>query len=124
MGELIKRLRHEKWRLKSELRNCIYYLYARKKKNASEINGSDIKVCFILQRTEIFTSVQSIFEAMCADNRFSVSVLVLPRYNHAKKEVNIDTIQKNLEFCQSLNSKAVIINPYDAEQKSFQGISF
>lgn len=123
MGELIKRLRHEKWRLKSELRNCIYYLYARKKKNASEINGSDIKVCFILQRTEIFTSVQSIFEAMCADNRFSVSVLVLPRYNHAKKEVNIDTIQKNLEFCQSLNSKAVIINPYDAEQKSFQGIS-
>lgn len=123
MGKLIKRLRHEKWRLKSELRNCIYYLYARKRKNASEINGSDIKVCFILQRTEIFTSVQSIFEAMCADHRFSVSVLVLPRYNHAKKEVNIDTIQKNLEFCQSLNSKAVIINPYDAEQKSFQGIS-
>lgn len=123
MGELIKRLRHEKWKLKSELRNCVYYLYERKKKNASEINESDVKVCFILQRTEIFTSVQSIFEEMCSDNRFSVSILVLPRYDHAKKEVDISTIKRNLEFCQSLNSKAVIINPYNAERRSFQSIS-
>ena len=85
MEKLIKQLRHKKWQMQSDLRNCIYYFVKRKSNTIPTVNDSNVRVCFILQRTEIFTSVQSIFEAMCADARFSVSILVLPRYDHAKR---------------------------------------
>ena len=92
MGKLIKQLRHKKWQLQSDYRNGIYYLTKRKRRTIPAFSDSNIKVCFILQRTEIFTSIQSVFEAMCSDDRFSVSILVLPRYDHAKKKVDISTI--------------------------------
>ena len=103
MEKLIKQLRHKKWQMQSDLRNCIYYFVKRKSNTIPTVNDSNVRVCFILQRTEIFTSVQSIFEAMCADARFSVSILVLPRYDHAKRKVDVSTIKKNVEFCENLN---------------------
>ena len=105
------------------LRNSIYYAVKRKRKSLPPINKNNIKVCFIVQRTEIFTSVQSVFETMCSDNRFSVSILVLPRYDHAKKKVDISTIEKNIDFCKNLDEKITVINPYNTQTKSFEGIS-
>lgn len=123
MDEFIKNIRHKKWELKTDLQNCVYYLAKRNKKNLPALDMENIKVCFILQRTEIFTSVQSIFNAMCLDGRFSVSVLVLPRYDHAKRKVDINTIKRNVEFCENLNAKITIINPYDEKSGSFDDIS-
>ena len=60
---------------------------------------------------------------MCSDNRFSVSILVLPRYDHAKKKVDISTIEKNIDFCKNLDEKITVINPYNTQTKSFEGIS-
>lgn len=119
MEKLIKQLRHKKWQMQSDLRNCIYYFVKRKSNTIPTVNDSNVRVCFILQRTEIFTSVQSIFEAMCADARFSVSILVLPRYDHAKRKVDVSTIKKNVEFCENLNKKITIINSFDENTNSF-----
>lgn len=60
---------------------------------------------------------------MCEDDRFSVSILVLPRYDHAKKKVDISTIEKNIDFCKNLDAKITVINPYNAQTKSFEDIS-
>lgn len=119
MEKLIKQLRHKMWQMQSDLRNCIYYFVKRKSNTIPTVNDSNVRVCFILQRTEIFTSVQSIFEAMCADARFSVSILVLPRYDHAKRKVDVSTIKKNVEFCENLNEKITIINSFDENTNSF-----
>lgn len=123
MGEIIKEIKRKKWELMFYLRNSIYYAVKRKRKSLPPINKNNIKVCFIVQRTEIFTSVQSVFETMCSDNRFSVSILVLPRYDHAKKKVDISTIEKNIDFCKKLDEKITVINPYNTQTKSFEGIS-
>lgn len=123
MSEIIKEIKRKKWELMFYLRNSIYYAVKRKRKSLPAINKNNIKVCFIVQRTEIFTSVQSVFETMCSDNRFSVSILVLPRYDHAKKKVDISTIEKNIVFCKNLDEKITVINPYDAQTKSFEDIS-
>ena len=123
MGEIIKKIKRKKWELMFYLRNSIYYAVKRKRKSLPPINKNNIKVCFIVQRTEIFTSVQSVFETMCSDNRFSVSILVLPRYDHAKKKVDISTIEKNIDFCKNLDEKITVINPYNTQTKSFEGIS-
>lgn len=123
MGEIIKKIKRKKWELMFYLRNSIYYAVKRKRKSLPPINKKNIKVCFIVQRTEIFTSVQSVFETMCSDNRFSVSILVLPRYDHAKKKVDISTIEKNIDFCKNLDEKITVINPYNTQTKSFEGIS-
>lgn len=122
MGEIIKKIKRKKWELMFYLRNSIYYAVKRKRKSLPPINKNNIKVCFIVQRTEIFTSVQSVFETMCSDNRFSVSILVLPRYDHAKKKVDISTIEKNIDFCKNLDEKITVINPYNTQTKSFEGI--
>lgn len=119
MEKLIKQLRHKMWQMQSDLRNCIYYFVKRKSNTIPTVNDSNVRVCFILQRTEIFTSVQSIFEAMCADARFSVLILVLPRYDHAKRKVDVSTIKKNVEFCENLNEKITIINSFDENTNSF-----
>lgn len=123
MGEIIKKIKRKKWELMFYLRNSIYYAVKRKRKSLPPINKNNIKVCFIVQRTEIFTSVQSVFETMCSDIRFSVSILVLPRYDHAKKKVDISTIEKNIDFCKNLDEKITVINPYNTQTKSFEGIS-
>ena len=123
MSEIIKEIKRKKWELMFYLRNSIYYAVKRKRKSLPAINKNNIKVCFIVQRTEIFTSVQSVFETMCSDNRFSVSILVLPRYDHAKKKVDISTIEKNIVFCKNLDEKITVINPYNAQTKSFEDIS-
>lgn len=123
MGEIIKKIKRKKWELMFYLRNSIYYAVKRKRKSLPPINKNNIKVCFIVQRTEIFTAVQSVFETMCSDNRFSVSILVLPRYDHAKKKVDISTIEKNIDFCKNLDEKITVINPYNTQTKSFEGIS-
>ena len=123
MDKIIEQIKHKKWELMFYFRNSIYYAVKRKRKSLSPINKSNIKVCFIVQRTEIFTSVQSVFETMCEDDRFSVSILVLPRYDHAKKKVDISTIEKNIDFCKNLDAKITVINPYNAQTKSFEDIS-
>lgn len=104
-------------------RNSLYYALKRSNKKLPKINGKKIRICFVLQRTEIFTSVQSIFDAMCSDDRFSVSILILPRFDHAKKEVDISTIGQNIEFAERLNTKATVINPYNTQQRKFEDIS-
>ena len=123
MDEFIKNIRHKKWELKTDLQSSIYYLSKRDKKSLPALDMKNIKVCFILQRTEIFTSVQSIFNAMCLDGRFSVSVLVLPRYDHARRKLDIDTIKRNIDFCENLNAEITIINPYNERSKSFDDIN-
>lgn len=123
MNEIIKEIKRKKWELMFYLRNSIYYAVKRKRKNLPPINKNDIKVCFIVQRTEIFTSVQSVFETMCEDDRFSVSVLVLPRYDHAQKKVDVSTIEKNIDFCKKLDAKITVINPYNTQTKRFEDIS-
>ena len=51
-----------------------------------------VKMCFIIQRIEIFPSVQSIFEYMCLDARYDVTLLVLPRFDHATNKIKVNTI--------------------------------
>lgn len=123
IDELVGILRQKKWELTTNLKGDIYYHFKRKKKRLSPLSNQSIKVCFIVQRTEIFTSVQSVFETVCLDKRFSVSILVLPRYDHAKKKVDISTIEKNIDFCKNLDANITVINSYNAQTKSFEDIS-
>ena len=108
-----KFIRKIKEKIKIYFYNSGYYFLKRcllsQKKNFNTMNEK-VKMCFIIQRIEIFPSVQSIFEYMCLDARYDVTLLVLPRFDHATNKINVNTIEQNLKFASQIANGAEVIN--------------
>ena len=118
-----KFIRKIKEKIKIYFYNSGYYFLKRcllsQKKNFNTMNEK-VKMCFIIQRIEIFPSVQSIFEYMCLDARYDVTLLVLPRFDHATNKINVNTIEQNLKFASQIANGAEVINSYDDQKKKFK----
>lgn len=118
-----KFIRKIKEKIKIYFYNSGYYFFKRcllsQKKNFNTMNEK-VKMCFIIQRIEIFPSVQSIFEYMCLDARYDVTLLVLPRFDHATNKINVNTIEQNLKFASQIANGAEVINSYDDQKKKFK----
>lgn len=99
--------------------NKIYYKFSRKKREFRHLRSNNVKVCFILQRTEIFSSVQTLFDKCCSRENFEVTVLVLPRYDHGKRCIDIASLENNLVFCDSIIGNFNILNPYNKNLGEF-----
>ena len=118
-------LKKIKWTLKGYIFNSIYYRFERKAfGDKRQLNGfgKTKKVCFIIQRAEIFSSVQSIYDYMRTDSQFNVNLLVLPRFDHAQNKLAINTISSNLHFAEEIANGVEIINPYNENDKKFENI--
>lgn len=109
-----------KHKLISCLHNCMYYKVNRASFKLNDINPNSIKICFVLQRTEIFTTVQTLFETCCSDERFDVSIMVLPRYDHGQRCLDIQSLEKNRIYCDSLKGNFKIVMPYDSAKCEYQ----
>lgn len=83
-------------------------------KNSTKKNNQKPKFLFIIQRTETFSSVRTIFEFLLKAEA-EVYLLPLPRYNQNKKKFDFETYQKNFEFCKQRIPKDHILKSIDAD---------
>lgn len=103
--------------------NRFFYKASRKPLSLQPVDKNHVRICFVIQRTEIFTSVQTIFEQCCSNDQFDVSVMVLPRYDHGARKIDIESIEKNLEFCRSLKGEFTLLNPYNEQTGEFADLT-
>ena len=88
--------------IKKIIYNKYYYRIQRlKMKNICCIEEKT-NIVFLVQRTEIFTSVMSVYYQMTKKNNVKVILVALPRYDHTADEnkMKYETIMGNLEFCK------------------------
>lgn len=81
-----------------------------------------MRIVFIVQRTEVFNSVRTIFEAAVANDDCEVYLLPLPRCVNECKELLWDTYASVVEFCHQLYGGKVI-DTYDFETKSYYDLT-
>lgn len=93
-----------------------YKLLSRQKCN-KDIN-SKIRIVFIVQRTEVFNSVRSIFEAAIKDGECEVYLLPLPRCSNDLKGFFWNTYETVINYCKQLNG-GIVINTYNFESKQY-----
>lgn len=88
-----------------------------RKKNPKSKNDK-MRIVFIVQRTEVFNSVRSIFDAAVEDPRCEVFLLPIPRCANRRFELLWDTYPAIVDFCKELNA-GTIIETYDFERKEY-----
>ena len=93
------------------------YLTVKKRIVRTQDKGK-MRIVFIVQRTEVFNSVRSVFEAAVADDECEVYLLPLPRYSQECEELAWDTYASVVEFCHQL-SGGTVIDTYDFETKTY-----
>lgn len=71
-----------------------------------------MRIVFIVQRTEVFNSVRTIFEGAVANDECEVYLLPLPRCANEYKELFWDTYASVVEFCHQLHG-GTVIDTYD-----------
>lgn len=81
-----------------------------------------MRVVFIVQRTEVFNSVRTVFEAAVAKDECEVYLLPLPRCLNECNELLWDTYASVVEFCQKLCGGKVI-NTYDFETETYYDLT-
>lgn len=81
-----------------------------------------MRIVFIVERTEVFNSVRSVFEAAVANDECEVYLLPLPRCAIEDKELLWDTYASVVEFCQQLCGGKVI-NTYDFETETYYDLT-
>lgn len=77
-----------------------------------------MRIVFIVQRTEVFNSVRTIFEAAVANEQCEVYLLPIPRCRPKKSGPEFKTSSAVLDFCRALNG-GTIINTYDPETQMY-----
>ena len=77
-----------------------------------------MRIVFIVQRTEVFNSVRSIFEAAVASDQCEVYLLPIPRRNLQQTESQWNTYPTIMEFCRKLGGGKVI-DTYNFETQAF-----
>lgn len=93
------------------------YLTVKKRIVRTQDKGK-MRIVFIVQRTEVFNSVRTVFEAAVADDACEVYLLPLPRYSQECEELAWDTYASVVEFCHQL-SGGTVIDTYDFETKTY-----
>ena len=116
--------RMPKWLL-SLCRICIYNYwvakgqYLTKKRNEKRTQkNTKMRIVFIVQRTEVFSSVRTIFETAVASDDCEAYLLPLPRCANEQKELFWDTYESVVEFCRQLHG-GIVIDTYDFEKKEY-----
>jgi CDP-glycerol glycerophosphotransferase (TagB/SpsB family) len=107
--------------IKKIIYNKYYYRIQRlKMKNICCIEEKT-NIVFLVQRTEIFTSVMSVYYQMTKKNNVKVILVALPRYDHTADEnkMKYETIMGNLEFCKKLPGKHESISSFDFKKEKF-----
>lgn len=115
--------RRIKEKAKIYIYNSLYYCVERHRlgKNRKLKKSSEkLKVCFVIQRTEIFSSTQSIYNFMRSNPKYDVMLLVLPRFDHTENKVDVSTIPHNVEFAKTIGKGIEIINPYNEITGEFE----
>lgn len=81
-----------------------------------------MRIVFIVQRTEVFNSVRTVFEAAVANDECEVYLLPIPRCANEYKELLWDTYASVVEFCQQLCGGKVI-DTYDFETETYYDLT-
>ena len=85
-------------------------------------HNEKMRIVFIVQRTEVFNSVRTVFEAAVSNDECEVYLLPLPRCSIDDKELFWDTYESVVEFCHQLNGGKVI-NTYDFERDIYYDLT-
>lgn len=81
-----------------------------------------MRVVFIVQRTEVFNSVRTVFEEAVSNDECDVYLLPLPRCTEGNNELIWDTYASVVEFCYQLNCGKVI-DTYDFDTKVYYDLT-
>lgn len=81
-------------------------------------NNSVPKVIFIVQRTEVFSSVETIMNSFI-NKGAEVYLLPLPRYNQGEGRFDFESYRKNYDFCSKKTSLSHILEPFDEKTNCF-----
>jgi hypothetical protein len=127
-------------KLKSIIRRCVpsrIYTFASKCKvpfviahtqaeNKQKLRGdwgknSTIKIVFIVQRTEVFNSVRTVFEAAVKNDRCEAYLLPLPRCRNDSRELRWETYDSVVDFCRELGA-GIVIESYDRKMNKFNDL--
>lgn len=87
-----------------------------KKHTSRYVHDGSCKIVFIVERTEVFSSVQSIVEAAVRKSGCTVYLLPVPRCKFERYDLN--TLADNEEFCRKIKG-VTVINTYDRESQQF-----
>lgn len=97
------------------------YMIERKRISRTHHNEK-MRIVFIVQRTEVFNSVRTVFEAAVANDECEVYLLPIPRCANEYKELLWDTYASVVEFCQQLCGGKVI-DTYDFETETYYDLT-
>ena len=97
------------------------YLTERNRIARTHQNGK-MRIVFIVQRTEVFNSVRTVFEAAVANGECEVYLLPLPRCSNEYNELIWDTYASVVEFCHQLCGGKVI-DTYDFETETYYDLT-
>jgi hypothetical protein len=84
-------------------------------------NNSTIKIVFIVQRTEVFNSVRTVFEAAVKNDRCEAYLLPLPRCRNDSRELRWETYDSVVDFCRELGA-GIVIESYDRKMNKFNDL--
>lgn len=86
-------------------------------RNSAERIMDTIRIVFIVQRTEVFASVKSVFDASI-ESGCEVYLLPLPRCANDKYELLWDTYESVRNYCMRLG-KGKVLETYDKEKNTY-----
>ena len=81
-----------------------------------------MRIVFIVQRTEVFNSVRTIYEVAVANDDCEVYLLPLPRCANECKELLWDTYASVVEFCHQLYG-GTVIDTYDFKTETYYDLT-
>lgn len=81
-----------------------------------------MRIVFIVQRTEVFNSVRTIFEAAVANDKCEVYLLPLPRCSNEHEELLWNTYASVVKFCHQLYG-GTVIDTYDFETETYYNLT-
>lgn len=111
--------------IKKMIFNKYYYRINRFNLCKSPIKRNQKNVIFLIQRSEIFTSIFSIYRAMVDREDINVILIALPRYDHTYsfEKMRIETLDKNIEFCKNIPGDHKTISAYNTIEKKYIDLS-
>ena len=85
-------------------------------------HNEKMRIVFIVQRTEVFNSVRTVFEAAVANDECEVYLLPLPRCANEYKELLWDTYASVVEFCHQLYG-GTVIDTYNFKTETYYDLT-
>lgn len=81
-----------------------------------------MRIVFIIQRTEVFNSVRTVFQAAVANDECEVYLLPLPRCSNEYKELLWNTYASVVKFCYQLHG-GTVIDTYNFETETYYDLT-